>query len=121
MGLSWLGTGMAGALMAGLLALAIGAVLSALTHLAAPRLHWREGSAIGVALVIALAIGAGTDAWHLLYLSIVRLESPFVIQRTLGGIHDPATLGLRVVLEFIGVVCGVMIGWLLSGRPWRRR
>ena len=39
------------------------------------------------------------------------IESPFVIERTLGDIHDPAYLGTRVVFEFCGAVAGVMLGW----------
>jgi hypothetical protein len=44
----------------------------------------------------------------------MRLESPFVIERTLGEIYDPAFLGTRVVFEFCGAVAGVMLGWYLA-------
>ncbi len=121
---SWLSTGIPGVLQAGGIALLLGVLLSVLTHALAPGFHWREGSAIGVAFALALAIAAGNDAWTLLYLSIVRMESPFVIQRTLGAIHDPAWLGTRVVSEFCGCAIGVMLGWYLAiavPRWWRRR
>jgi hypothetical protein len=124
MGFSWLSTGVSGAMQAGGIALLLGVLLSALTHALAPRFGWREGSAIGVAFALTLGLAAGNDAWTLLYLSIVRMESPFVIQRTLGAIHDPAWLGTRVVFEFAGCALGVMLGWYLATaapRWWRRR
>jgi hypothetical protein len=124
MGFSWLSTGMSGVLQAGGIALLLGVLLSVLTHALGPRFGWREGSAIGVAFALALGLAAGNDAWTLLYLSIVRMESPFVIQRTLGAIHDPAWLGTRVVSEFAGCVIGVMLGWYLATAAphwWRGR
>lgn len=122
MGLHVLSNGWAGVWQAAAIALAIGVLLSLLAHACAPRFGWREGSAIGVALLCTLALGAGVDAWHLLYLAIVRLESPFVIQRTLNAIHDPGTLGLRVLFEFAGGAAGVMLGWYLSMQipRWRK-
>ena len=121
MGLHVLSAGWPGVWQAGVIALACGLLLSLLAHLGAPRMGWRQGSAIGVALLATLVIAAGVDAWHLFYLAIVRLESPFVIQRTLGAIHDPAMLGLRVLFEFAGAIAGVMLGWYLATHVLRRR
>jgi hypothetical protein len=114
MGFSWLSTGVAGALEAGAIALLIGAILCAFCHHLGRRVGWKQGTEIGVALVVTLVIAAGVDAWDLFHLSIIRLESPFVIARTLGDIYDPAFLGTRVVFEFCGAVAGVMIGWYLA-------
>ena len=114
MGFSWLSTGVAGALEAGAIALLIGSLLCALCHHLGRRIGWKQGTEIGVALVVTLVLAAGVDAWDLFHLSIVRLESPFVIARTLGDIYDPAFLGTRVVFEFCGAVAGVMIGWYLA-------
>jgi hypothetical protein len=113
-GFSWLSTGIAGALEAGLIALAIGALVCALCHHLGRRAGWKQGTEIGVAFVATLFVAAGVDAWDLFHLSIVRMESPFVIERTLGEIHDPAFLGTRVVFEFCGAIAGVMIGWYLA-------
>lgn len=110
----WLLSGLQGVIEVGLLAVLVGLTLSVFAHWLAPRLHWRQGSAIGIALIVALALAAGGDAWNLLYCSIVRMESPFVIQRTLGAIRDPAWLGTRVVAEFFGATLGVMLGWYLA-------
>jgi hypothetical protein len=114
MGFSWLSTGIAGALEAGLIALAIGALVCALCHHLGRRAGWKQGTEIGVAFVATLFIAAGVDAWDLFHLSIIRLESPFVIERTLGDIYDPAFLGTRVVFEFCGAMAGVMLGWYLA-------
>lgn len=121
MGFTFLSNGWAGVWQAAAIALGVGLLLSLLTHACAPRLGWREGSAIGVAVLATLALAAGVDAWHLFYLAIVRLESPFVIQRTLGSIHDPGMLGLRVLFEFAAGIAGVMLGWYLATHVLRRR
>jgi hypothetical protein len=122
MGFSWLSFGIAGALEAGAIALAIGALLCAACHHLGRRFGWKQGTEIGVALVATLFIAAGVDAWDLFHLSIVRMESPFVIGRALGDIHDPAYLGTRVVFEFCGAVAGAMLGWYLTAiAPLGRR
>jgi hypothetical protein len=121
MGFSWLSLGIAGALEAGAIALLTGALLCALCHHLGRRARWKQGTEIGVALVATLVLAAGVDAWDLFRLSITRLESPFVIARALGEIHDPAYLGTRVVFEFCGAVAGVMAGWYLAAVAWRSR
>ena len=120
MGLTWLSNGMAGAFEAGAIALLIGALVCAAAHRIGRRIGWKQGTEIGVALLVTLVAAAGVDAWDLFHLSIIRLESPFVIERTLGDIHDPAWLGTRVVLEFAGAVTGVMLGWYVSIASSRR-
>ena len=119
MGFDWLDYGFAGAVEAAAIACVIGFVLFTLAHSVRRLFRWRQGTEIGVALALALLLGAGVDAWDLFYLSVVRLEaqSPFAIQQTLAQIHDPDALGARVVLEFIGAVVGVMLGWA----TWAKR
>jgi len=114
MGFMWLSSGMPGALEAGAIALLLGALICIAGHRLGRHIGWKQGTEIGVALVITLIVAAGVDAWDLFHLSIVRMESPFVIQRTLGDIHDPEYLGTRVVFEFVGAMVGVMIGWYVS-------
>src|SRR4051812_31669177 len=106
MGVSWLSPGIAGAPAAGLIPLASGALLCAACHHLGRRAGWKQGTEIGIALVATLFIAASVDAWDLFHMSIIRLESPFVIARTLGEIYDPAFLGTRVVFEFCGAVGG---------------
>ena len=114
MGFMWLSSGIAGALEAGVIAFAVGMLLCAAAHFVGKRIGWRQGTEIGVALLVTLVVAAGVDAWNLFYLSIVRMESPFVIEHVLAEIEDPGSLGLRVVCEFTGAVFGVMLGWYLA-------
>ena len=114
MGFMWLSEGIAGAFEAGAIALVVGALLCAAAHAISDRVGWRQGTAIGVSLVLTLIVAAGVDAWDLFSLSLNRMESPFVIERVLARINDPASLGMRVVFEFTGAVLGVMLGWYFS-------
>ena len=114
MGFMGLSFGMAGVLEAGAIAAAVGLLAALLAHWIGRVSGWKPGTEIGVALVVTLVVAAGVDAWDLFHLSIVRLESPYVIMRTLETIHDPDFLGTRVVFEFAAAVAGVMIGWYLS-------
>ncbi len=57
--------------------------------------------------------------WHLVYTSVVRLESPLYARVALAKIHDPNELGSRVVLEVAGAIAGVLLGWrLFSSATW---
>ena len=120
MGFMWLSFGMPGVLEACGIAFAAGLVVCLLAHRIGRSVGWKPGTAIGISLVVTLVVAAGVDAWDLFYLSIVRLESPYVIMRTLEAIHDPDFLGTRVVFEFAGAVAGVMLGWYLSA-AWPKR
>ena len=116
MGSMWLSSGIAGAFEAGAIALVIGAVVCAFAHHVGRRAGWNQGTEIGVSFLITFVVAGGIDAWDLFHLSIVRLESPFVIEKTLADIHDPGMLGTRVVFEFAGTVAGVLIGWYAASR-----
>jgi len=120
MGFMGLSFGMPGVLEAAAIALAVGLVVALIAHGIGRASGWKPGTEIGVALVVTLVVAAGVDAWDLFYLSIVRLESPYVIMRTLEAIHDPDFLGTRVVFEFAGAVAGVMLGWYVSA-AWPKR
>lgn len=107
--LGWLG-----ALEAGAIALLVGMLVFALFHVLARRGQWREGHSIGWACLAAVAIAAGIDLWNLFYLGVVRLESPVYARIVLQRIHDPSGLGARVVMEVLGALVGVALGWLLA-------
>lgn len=111
--------GWVGALEAGLIAFAIGLLAYALFHRIASRSAWPEGQAIGWAGLAAVVVGAGIDAWNLFYLGVVRLESPVYARIALSKIHDADSLGIRVLMEVIGALVGVALGWMLAER--RRR
>lgn len=114
MGFMGLSFGMPGVLEAGAIALVVGVLVCMAAHRIGRRIGWKPGTEIGVALLVTLVVAAGVDAWDLFHLSIVRMESPYVIEQTLDAIHDPDFLGERVVFEFAGAVTGVMLGWYLS-------
>lgn len=120
MNLGWLDTGMLGAIEAGLISMLVAVLVHGLAYLIGRRVDWSPAGVIGRAFLVAWAISSGADVWHLAYLGIVPLESVVTIQRALAGIHDPAWLGVRVVIEFVGVSVGVMLGWLLWTGAGRR-
>ena len=120
MNLSWLHTGMLGSLEAGLISLLVAFLFHGVAHAIGRRVSWSEAGKIGRAYVAALIVSAGPDIWHLLYMGIVPLESVVTIQRMLERIYDPAWLGVRVVMEFIGAGFGVMAGWLVWTGAARR-
>lgn len=109
--------GFLGAIEAGLVAFVVGLFAFALWHWLCIRLRWSMGRALGWACVTAVVIAAGLDAWNLFYLGMMRLESPLYARIALQGIHDPGSLGARVVCEFVGALVGVATGWYwFSGR-----
>lgn len=113
--------GLLGSLEAGGIALLVGLLAFFLCHHLCRALRWPEANAIGAASVIAIVVGAGIDIWKLFYMGIMRLESPLYARLFLATIHDPNELGSRVVLEIIGALSGVALGWwMFSGRSAAR-
>jgi hypothetical protein len=104
--------GLFGALEAGAIALLIGLLVYAVWHWIAARTGLHQSHAIGWSCLIAVAIGAGIDGWNLFYLGMVKLESPVYARMALQKIHDPDALGVRVTLEAIGAVVGVVLSRL---------
>ncbi len=109
--------GLLGSLEAALIALAVGFAVFALWWQVCRRTGLSHGHAVGWASLAAIAIAAGVDGWNLFYLGMVQLESPLYAKLALSGIHDPDQLGTRVVLEVVGALIGVGLGWgLFSSR-----
>lgn len=104
--------GWPGALEAGLIALAIGVAMFGLLHAIGRRSAWQEGKAFGWACLLAAAVGAGTDIWHLAPLYTVNPGNAARIRSALAGIHDPQWLGARVLTELVGALSGAVSGWL---------
>lgn len=119
MNLAFLPFGPWGVVWAACISLVAGVLLLGLVHAWGRHQHWSHAAEIGWAWLVTVAVTASVDTWHLLYLGIVPLESPVTIARVLAPIHDPNTLGVRVVCEFIGASAGVMLGWLVWVRAWQ--
>jgi hypothetical protein len=119
MNFGFLHFGMAGALEAGAISLLVGVALHGLLHAIGRRNGWSHAGEIGWAFVATLLASASVDMWNLLYKGIVPLDSPVTVRRILSTIHDPDTLGVRVVCEIAGAALGVMLGWLLWTGAWR--
>src|SRR5690625_49241 len=119
MNLPFLPFGPLGVLFAALISLVVGVLALGLFHAWGQRRGWTHAAEIGWAWLATMAATASIDTWNLLHLGVVPMQSPVVIQRMLDAIHDPATLGTRVVCEFIGTAAGVMLGWLIWTGAWR--
>jgi len=103
--------GFLGALEAGLIAFVIGLLVYAAWQAVCRALGWSIGHAIGWSCVFAVAIGGGVDAWNMFYLGMMKLESPLYARIALQAIHDPGSLGARVICELAGALSGVVMGW----------
>lgn len=111
--------GFLGVMEAGLIALLIGILAYGLLRWIVRALGGSAGHALGWACVLAVVVAAGLDAWNLFSLGMMKLESPLYARLALQGIHDPASLGARVVFQVVGALAGVGLGWLLFTGGWR--
>ena len=111
--------GFLGVMEAGLIALLIGMLAYGLLRWIVRALGGSTGHALGWACVLAVAVAAGVDAWNMFSLGMMKLESPLYARLALEGIHDPASLGARVVFQVVGALAGVGLGWLLFTGGWR--
>ncbi len=120
MNLAFLPYGPWGVVLAALISFVAGVLVLGPVHAWGRRHHWSHAAEIGWAWLATMLITASVDVWHLLYMGVVPMESPVTIARVLAPIHDPDTLGMRVVCEFIGASAGVMLGWLVWTGSWRK-
>ena len=111
--------GFLGVIEAGLIAVLIGMLAYGLLRWIVRALGGSAGHALGWACVLAVAIAAGVDAWNMFSLGMMKLESPLYARLALEGIHDPASLGARVVFQVMGALSGVALGWLVFSGGWR--
>ncbi len=111
--------GLLGVVEAMLIAFAIGVLVCAVWQWVCRRFGWTAGHALGWACVFSVAIAAGVDAWNMFYLGMVRLESPLYARMALENIHDPDSLGMRVLAQAAGALAGVALGWHWFSGGWR--
>jgi hypothetical protein len=113
---SWMGYGLIGGLEAGAIALASGLVLFGLIHWLGRAQGWSLGLEISWAYVLGMLLAGGGDLWNLFYFNYGRLQSLQLLRARLAEVHDPDSIGLRVLFEFVGAGIGVFLGWLLFVR-----
>lgn len=113
---SWMGYGLIGGLEAGAIALAAGLVLFVVIHLFGRAQGWSLGLEISWAYVLGMLLAGGNDLWNLFYFNYGRLQSLQLLRARLAEVHDPDSIGLRVLFEFVGVGIGVFLGWLVFSR-----
>jgi hypothetical protein len=118
---SWMGLGIVGGLEAGLISGLAGLLLFGVFHWLGRRHGWSDGPQIGWAFLSAMLLTAGGDLANLFYFNYASLQSLPLLRAKLAEVHDPGSLGLRVICEILGVTLGIYVGWLLSRRDWRRR
>lgn len=113
---SWMGFGFVGGFESGLISAAAGALMFVLFHRIGRRNHWGYGPQIGWSFLVACVLTASGDLWDLLYFNYsAGLQSMSLLRAKLAEVHDPDSMGLRVVCELLGVVAGIYIGWVLCG------
>ncbi|WP_199099011.1 hypothetical protein [Dyella sp. ASV21] len=110
---SWMGYGLIGALEAGAIAAGVGLVVFGILHWLGRSQGWNVGIEVSWSYVVSLLVAGGQDLWNLFYFSYGRLQSLQLLQARLAEVHDPDSLGLRVLFEFIGAGIGIYVGWWL--------
>ncbi|MFP6558758.1 hypothetical protein WJ542_10625 [Paraburkholderia sp. B3] len=116
---SWMGYGMVGGLQAGAIAAAIGFFMLLLVRWLTRKQRWSQGRELGVAYLLSLLPSSSGDLWNLFYFNYADLQSPVFLSAALADVHDPDSIGLRVMCEFSGVAIGLLLAWLLLF--WRDR
>lgn len=112
---SWMGSGIIGALEAGVIAAVAALLIFLLLHRLGRRQGWCHAHKIGWTFLLASVLTVSGDLWDMVYLNYSNLQSPALLTAVLADMHDPEHLGMRVLCELLGVSLGVYLGWVLSG------
>jgi hypothetical protein len=119
---SWMGYGAVGGLQAGAIAAAVGFVLFAAVHWVGRRNGWHHGRELTVGYLLTVAVAGGGDMWNLLYFSLAPVGDSIQLLKTkLAQVHDPDSIGLRVLCEFLGAAFGTYVSWGIFSGDWRAR
>lgn len=116
---SWMGYGIVGGMQAGAIAAAIGFFMLLLVHWLTRKQRWNHGRALGVTYLLSLVPSSSSDVWNLFYFNYANLQSPALMRAALADVHDPDSIGTRVLCEFLGTAVGLLLAWLLL--HWRGR
>jgi hypothetical protein len=110
-----MGSGIVGAVEAGVISAAVGLLLFLLLHWLGRRYHWCAAREIGWAFLLAVVLTVSGDLWDMFYFNYANLQSTALLVAELAQTHDPQNLGLRVLCELLGVSLGIYLGWAMTG------
>lgn len=113
---SWMGYGIEGALQVGGIALLAGIVAYLIVRAIGKANGWSHGMELTVAVLVAFFLAGGEDIWNSFYFNFVPIQSPLLLRTKLAAVHDPDSMGLRVLFEMLGALVGAFTGWsIFSG------
>ncbi|OOG55479.1 hypothetical protein [Rhodanobacter sp. C03] len=116
----WMGYGIVGGIEAGVISALAGLLLFGLFHWLGRRNGWSYGPQIGWSFLLATILTVSGDLSDLFYFNYARLQSLQLLKAKLALVHDPDSMGLRVLCELLGVTVGIYIGWVLCEGSRRR-
>lgn len=117
----WLGYGMVGALQMAGIAVGLGIVAYGVCFLLGRGQGAREGVLIAWAWLAATVLSGFADIWDLVYFNVAPIRSLQLLQLKLAQVHDPNSIGLRVLFEMLGATVGVAVGWAIFSARYHRR
>ena len=109
----WMGYGFVGGIEAGVISAVAGLLLFGLFHWLGRRNGWGFGPQIGWSFLLATILTASGDLSDLFYFNYAPLQSVPLLKLKLAQVHDPDSIGLRVVCELLGIALGIYAGWVL--------
>ncbi len=110
---SWMGYGIVGGMQAGAISFGVAFALLWLLRWLSRQQPWSHARLLAVSCLLALVPTATGDLWDLLYFNYAGLQSPLLLRAKLAGVHDPDSIGLRVLCECLGALTGSIVAWLL--------
>ncbi len=118
---SWMGFGIVGGIEAGVISAIAALLLFAVFHWLGQRNDWGYGPQISWTILVAALLTASGDLWDLFYFNYGQLQSIDLLRAKLAEVHDPDSIGVRVLCELLGIVIGIYVGWMLCHSPWGAR
>jgi hypothetical protein len=82
-------------------------------HWLGRRNGWSFGPQIGWSFLLSTILTASGDLSDLFYFNYAPLQSLPLLKLKLTQVHDPDSIGLRVVCELLGVALGIYVGWVV--------
>jgi len=118
---SWMGFGIVGGIQAGVISALAALLLFTVFHWLGQRNAWGYGTQISWTILVAALLTVSGDLWDLFYFNYARLQSMALLRAKLAEVHDPDSIGVRVLCELLGIVLGIYVSWLLCHSAWGTR